>query len=52
MENRENQILPKESQETLKKLRLDEVKTACNNPSQDPYKGKQKALFETWRKAK
>jgi carbonic anhydrase/acetyltransferase-like protein (isoleucine patch superfamily) len=46
------QALPKESHETLKELRLDEVKTACKNPSQDPYKAKQKALFETWRKTK
>ena len=46
------QALPKESHETLKELDLDEVLAASSISKEDPYLGKQKGLFETWKKTK
>lgn len=44
------QSLPKESHNTLKELGLEEVLHAATLSKEDPYKGKQQALFETWKK--
>jgi phenylacetic acid degradation protein len=44
------QSLPKESHETLMKLVEEDVKTIDSVPVQDPYEGKQKALFRVWKK--
>jgi len=46
------QTLPKESHDTLKELGLEEVLSSKGVPLNDPYIGKQKDLFETWRKSK
>ncbi|HAP69317.1 MAG TPA: gamma carbonic anhydrase family protein [Flavobacteriales bacterium] len=46
------QSLPKESHETLKELRLDEVQSSDSISENDPYNGQQKGLFETWQKTK
>lgn len=46
------QSLPKESHDTLKELGLEKVLSSDSIPLQDPYNGKQQALFETWKKTK
>jgi phenylacetic acid degradation protein len=46
------QSLPKESHDTLKELRLEDVLSAEAIPANDPYNGQQKGLFETWKKTK
>ena len=46
------QALPKESHQTLKKLELEDVLSADSISTNDPYNGKQKGLFETWKKSK
>jgi carbonic anhydrase/acetyltransferase-like protein (isoleucine patch superfamily) len=46
------QSLPEESYDALKELQLDEVLNSSSIPNDDPYNGKQKALFETWGKTK
>ncbi len=46
------QSLPKESHDTLKELRLEDVLSAEAIPANDPYNAQQKGLFETWKKTK
>lgn len=44
--------LPKESQETLVPLSIDDVASSDSIPTEDPYKGKQESVIETWKKTK
>lgn len=44
--------LPKESQDTLVALSIEEVASSDSIPTDDPYKGKQKSIIETWKKTK
>lgn len=46
------QGLPIESHETLKELALKEVINDATISNEDPYKGQQQELFETWNKTK
>jgi phenylacetic acid degradation protein len=46
------QSLPKESQDMLKELEMQEVLSADAISKQDPYNGKQRSLFDTWSKTK
>lgn len=44
--------LPSESHGTLRELGREEVLSESSIPFEDPYKGQQKGLFETWKKTK